>query len=233
MEIKKCPECGAEVEGKTCSNCGYSFKKKYRKKIIIVLAVLVLLVGGGSLGYVKYQQYTKEQEKIAAEKAKEAEEEKKAKIDELLKKVEELYKDQNFDQVSNIYDELEKLGYELGSKRDTLEYDKTVAKDIAEFHSTLKKVDSNLESGSYLSIREELDKLKKPMKTIKNLETNPYSKLSNYALNIRSNLMFDLLYDQYVYSAETNVDHGLVQNGYAMIVTTYTDELLKIDCPID
>lgn len=230
MEIIKCPECDNEVSANdtSCPNCGYQLVSKKKNSVRIIILILVICIVG--LG--TYFTYSQIQNKIKIENQKK-EEKRKEDVKDLKSQMSQAYSDADLDKVEECLDSLSEMGENVSNERLDLEFDRENIDCVVKFYTTLKQVDSSLKSGSYSSLRSLVNKMKPVMDNMDKIEVKGNSALAQYIRNETSNIMYSSFYDQYIKSKEYDLDYGLTSDGYAMIIETYTDEMMKVDYPFN
>lgn len=213
MSLIQCPNCEQEISehAKKCPNCGTQLSKgsKYKKSIIII-CVLSICLGLSAWGVWELRSHQ---------------------LKKLTKQAEQCYSELDFEGVGECYQKMNYWFYDTTEKEAILEYDKKVCEDAKKYYDTLKKVDDSISKRSYSSLRSLLNTLKKPTATFSELEINKKSEIGQYINNIRNNIMYSTFNSQFVNNNEYDVDYRLTSGGYAMIITTYTSELLKEEFP--
>jgi hypothetical protein len=219
MALINCPSCGKDIseEAKRCPHCNRRIKKnKFILPVIIVILLLIVCVG------VFYG--TKQYQKIQAEK-------RQVQIESLLVQIDEFYAVLDFDSIQKNYDALEELHYDVSKQREILDYDRKVYPDAYAYYEAINDINDKLHNGDYNSLRELVNKMKNPTENFEALEINNDSEIGKYINNIRGNIMYSMFNSEYVNSTKYDLDYYLTSQGYAIILETYTEELVKEKFP--
>lgn len=222
MALIKCPKCGNEVSDKAdvCPGCGVKINRKGKKKGIIIAAGVLLIVIIIAVSALGVKQYNKVQEKKRQEK-----------IQTILSDVDEYYAEGDFKNIEASYDKLDQLKYDTGKKRIILQYDEEVYDVVNDFVNTLNDVKSKLDKNSYSSLRGLLNSLKTPMNKLEKLEVNTDSEIGKYVSGVTSNIMYTAFKSEYIYNETLDVDYWLTKSTHDSLITTYVDEILKVQYP--
>ncbi len=229
-----CPACGAFVPSymSSCPNCltllpdnaapneninhedNNSVKKKTNKKKIIIPIVSVVAVAiiavGAFFGIKVYKE---------------------KKIEYYLSEVDIAYSEFDFDKLSECYDSLEKLGYDITSQREILDYDRKAYPAANNYYTTLKDTYDKLENNSFNTVRELLNDLSAVTNALMETEINTDSKIGTYIQNVQQNPMFSALKTTYLDNSDIDVDNGLVSSGHRMLLKIDIEFILKTEFP--
>lgn len=224
-EELRCPECNQDIlaDMETCPNCGYKLIKKKKYYFFLVVIAMVCFIGVGS-----YFTYSHIQNRIKIE-----EEQRKKEVKNIRLQMSDAYNDADLETVAKCLDSLSSLGEDVSSEQVDLDFDRENIDIVMKFYTTLKEVDSSLESSDYSSLSSLVNKMKPVMDDLNKIEIKGNSKLAQYIRNETSNIMYTTFYNQYIKSKNYDLDYGLTSGGYAMIIETYTDEMMKVDYPFN
>lgn len=221
MALIKCPNCGKEVsdKAKECINCGREINKQKKKTIYLVASILLIIaiIVASTLGI---KQYSKIQEEKRQEK-----------IQEILSDVDKYYAVGDFEKIEDSYDKLDELKYDTSKKRKVLMYDEETYSAVNDFYNAFNSAKSQLSDNSYSSLRDLLNSLKTPMNKLDKLEVNMDSEIGKYVYNIKGNIMYTTFKSEYIDNEELDVDYWLTTLTYDTLITTYVDEILKVEYP--
>lgn len=137
----------------------------------------------------------------------------------------------DFDGIENCYKMLDELDYDTSKQREILEYDRTVYQDAYAYFVAINDVDEKLHNRGYSSLKALINKMKTPTKKFEKLDINLDSEIGQYISNVRSNIMYITFNAEYVDSTKYDLDYGLTSWGFAYVIETYTEEIVKIDFP--
>lgn len=212
-KIITCPECGQEVDAKdkNCKNCGFHLKKS-KISLISLLVCIIILVGFGLVAFVKI---SKERKIATIEECKTQMElcNNNADYEEAIKWCEKMIKTD----VDNDYSkELKALEF----SRDNYDCAK-------KFYDAIKKLDDSLQNKSYSSLTSLLNSAKPAVNEFDKIEPNMDSEVGKYINTIKTNPIYVNLRDEHINGSKENYDAGLVSDGFAMIIQTDTEILLR------
>lgn len=219
MALINCPGCGKDISGeaKKCPYCNKRIKKnKFILPVIIIILLLIVCIGA----FYGLRQY----QKIQAEK-------RQAQIESLLAQIDEYYAVFDFDSIEKYYDALEELNYDVSKQREVLEYDRKVYPDAYAYYEAINEINEKLHNGDYDSLRALVNEMKNPTEHFETLEINNDSEIGKYINNTRGSIMYSMFNSEFVNSTEIDLDYYLTSRGYASILQTYTESIVKEKFP--
>lgn len=102
---------------------------------------------------------------------------------------------------------------------------------IKKFYDAIYDFDSLLRSNKYNSLKKELDKVFPVISEFEECAKNSNSKYKSYYEDVLSNLMYVGFTDSYSNIDSEMIDHYLTKSSHAYVITTYTEEILKVELP--
>ena len=224
MKQIQCPKCNSEIdEGQPfCPHCKQSLTAKtsnrHRIVIIAIIAIIALVVSCifGLSHYLKAKA-VKQQEEIS----------------ELLRKVESSYKIGDFVAVKDLYDELDELKFDTAKKRELLEYDISVHDVAYNFYNVIISTNNTINHRSAFSLNKLVKDLKNTFDQFDALEVNLDSEIGKYINDVRNNVMYVTFEREFIHNNNYDMDYGITQGAYYLILGTYTNALADIPYPYD
>lgn len=148
-----------------------------------------------------------------------------------LAESENFYVKFDFDNVEKCYDMLDNLNYDTSKRREILDYDKKVYPDAFAYYTAINKLNDSLHSGSYPSLSKLIENMTIPTQKFELLEINDESMIGQYIKSVKSNPMFSIFNEEYIYENKYNLDYGLTSWGFAYVIETYTEILADEQFP--
>ena len=224
MALIKCEKCGNDVssKAKVCPHCGYNKRLKNNKLIVVVFIIILVMIStiiGAFIGISKYNE--------------KKELERQAQIATLLEQASNEYQNQNFGAVREIYDQLDQLEYDTIRERELLEYDSSVNEVAYCFYKAINDANDTIIKRNASSLNALVKSLEKYFDDFDELDINTDSEIGHYIYQIRNNPMYITFKNEFLHNSEYNMDYGLTKGGYYIVLSVYTEEIVKIPYPYE
>lgn len=118
-------------------------------------------------------------------------------------------------------------------QKEIQNYDESVYETVINFHDTFESVDERIRTRNYTSLEGLIETLEKPINDFDNLLINEESEYGQYIKSVKNNIMYTTFKSQYIENDSLDLDYGLTSGGYAYLITIYTEEILKIELPVN